>query len=77
MTRTKVIVSAVLCFVLAGCGLHTQPVEPRQPDYINTPQAPVVVKEVRPSPSYYRVYVDENSNVICVDTDLDLNFFEC
>lgn len=69
--------SALLSLVLTGCGLHTTAVEPRQPDYINQP-APVVQTVVpSPTPQYYHVYIDSHHNVICVDTDLRLNFFEC
>ncbi len=66
-----------MVFLLAGCGLHTSAVQPRQPDYINTPAPAPVVKTVTPSPDYYVVYTDGHHNVICVDTDQELNFFEC
>ena len=73
----RLFLSALLAFVLAGCGVQFGGVEPRQPDHINPPAPVVLTVKPSPVPNYYHVYTDARGNVICVTTDLDINYFEC
>ena len=72
----KALVSLVVLAFASACGWTTQPVPPRDPGTVVVEQ-PSPAPTLSPSPVRYVVITDRHHNVICVDTDMELNFFEC